>query len=92
MAQGEDLERCCSRFREISFRHRKLAVIILKFTYSVVEFENLGTREEKVVGIQDEQVVVLEQPDDEQVSVFGLELVDRPVREVDRLEQQRVGG
>ena len=63
------------------------------FTLSVVEFENLETQEEKVVvGIQDEKVVGLGQ-----VSVLGQELVERPVQEADRLEQevdrqeQRVG-
>jgi hypothetical protein len=67
--------------------------LVLKFTLSVVEFENLETQEEKVVfGIQDEKVVGLGQ-----VSVLGQELVERPVQEADRLEQevdrqeQRVG-
>jgi predicted RNA-binding protein with PUA domain len=67
--------------------------LVLIFTLSVVEFENLETQEEKVVvGIQDEKVVGLGQ-----VSVLGQELVERPVQEADRLEQevdrqeQRVG-
>ena len=67
--------------------------LVLKFTLSVVEFENLETQEKKVVvGIQDEKVVGLGQ-----VSVLGQELVERPVQEADRLEQevdrqeQRVG-
>ena len=60
--------------------------LVLKFTLSVVEFENLETQEEKVVvGIQDEKVVGLGQ-----VSVLGQELVERPVQEVDR-QEQRVG-